>query len=1045
MGVLACGVLLLALICHSHSYSLRDPLSRFKRYQEAPWSDPNDCSRIRQPVIQSNPHNLTLDIRMPGVIPSASDTYLCMAVPVPTQRDAYIVDFVPHATMDTAHHMLLYGCRTPASTKGYWDCGTEQGTCRDAAKIMYAWARNAPPTKLPRDVGFKVGGDTRITHFVLQIHYGDVSAFRDHHRDCSGLTLTMTSKPQPFIAGIYLMMSMDTVIPPGKRVTNADIACLYDSFPMHPFAFRTHTHRLGQVVSGYRVRDGKWTLIGRQSPQLPQAFYPVSNSIAVEYGDTLAARCVFTGEGKTTKTIIGGTSEDEMCNFYMMYYMESKHAVPYMDCMDHGPSSLFKNIPPEASVPIPVPAGHMMMGMMHGGGHGTDVQDDSALLEPKRAEEDVLGQGDLASLLSKLFMERQDVVHVRNKYNPSEVERAQADLLDSLMQKKDLPWASPPRIGYDQRGNPILVRDRVHKFHLLESTVRPASGRSMPVFRPVSVVAKADKTGAHLEEAADWPEAPLQLGQVSGLALDSDGNLVIFHRGDHRWGMNSFDNQGRYLQRSLGPIRQPTILVVDPAKGKVLQASGKNMFYMPHGITTDKDNNYWVTDVALHQVMKLSGDGQDKPLVVLGEAFVPGSDEYHFCKPTDVAVDPESGNIYVSDGYCNQRILKFSPDGKYLKQWGAGYTDRRKRLPFQIPHSLVFLPDRREVCVADRENGRIQCFQAESGESVKEIKKDEFGGEVFAVSYSPEQGGLIYAVNGESPTGVSAPLKGFVVNYSTKEILDTFSPDSQKFKMPHDIVVSKDGSVFVADADTNSVIKFVPGGTDHRSVKKGGIEVQEIEETETIVQAHLKPLHKLPRQHAIVVAAVQNQQQQQQALLLQQQQALKQQQQQQQQQKPHLEQQHQQQQHQSAVAPEPQKQQQQDHEKEKEKEKEKSAVHQAAQGVSPAVVTTLLLIPLVVVLAVGVFIRWKKSRMYGDDYEVKLEPNSSGGILGKLRGKAAGTLNLGNFFATHKGYTRQGFDRLSTEGSDQEKDDEDATDSENEEYAAPPLPPISSS
>ncbi|XP_062409752.1 peptidyl-glycine alpha-amidating monooxygenase B isoform X3 [Sardina pilchardus] len=944
MGVLACGVLLLALICHSHSYSLRDPLSRFKRYQEAPWSDPNDCSRIRQPVIQSNPHNLTLDIRMPGVIPSASDTYLCMAVPVPTQRDAYIVDFVPHATMDTAHHMLLYGCRTPASTKGYWDCGTEQGTCRDAAKIMYAWARNAPPTKLPRDVGFKVGGDTRITHFVLQIHYGDVSAFRDHHRDCSGLTLTMTSKPQPFIAGIYLMMSMDTVIPPGKRVTNADIACLYDSFPMHPFAFRTHTHRLGQVVSGYRVRDGKWTLIGRQSPQLPQAFYPVSNSIAVEYGDTLAARCVFTGEGKTTKTIIGGTSEDEMCNFYMMYYMESKHAVPYMDCMDHGPSSLFKNIPPEASVPIPVPAGHMMMGMMHGGGHGTDVQDDSALLEPKRAEEDVLGQG------------------------------------------------------------------------------------------------------AHLEEAADWPEAPLQLGQVSGLALDSDGNLVIFHRGDHRWGMNSFDNQGRYLQRSLGPIRQPTILVVDPAKGKVLQASGKNMFYMPHGITTDKDNNYWVTDVALHQVMKLSGDGQDKPLVVLGEAFVPGSDEYHFCKPTDVAVDPESGNIYVSDGYCNQRILKFSPDGKYLKQWGAGYTDRRKRLPFQIPHSLVFLPDRREVCVADRENGRIQCFQAESGESVKEIKKDEFGGEVFAVSYSPEQGGLIYAVNGESPTGVSAPLKGFVVNYSTKEILDTFSPDSQKFKMPHDIVVSKDGSVFVADADTNSVIKFVPGGkADHRSVKKGGIEVQEIEETETIVQAHLKPLHKLPRQHAIVVAAVQNQQQQQQALLLQQQQALKQQQQQQQQQKPHLEQQHQQQQHQSAVAPEPQKQQQQDHEKEKEKEKEKSAVHQAAQGVSPAVVTTLLLIPLVVVLAVGVFIRWKKSRMYGDDYEVKLEPNSSGGILGKLRGKAAGTLNLGNFFATHKGYTRQGFDRLSTEGSDQEKDDEDATDSENEEYAAPPLPPISSS
>lgn len=66
-----------------------------------------------------------------------------------------------------------------------------------------------------------------------------------------------------------------------------------------------------------------------------------------------------------------GTSEDEMCNFYIMYYMDSQHAVPYMDCMEPGPSALFRNIPDEANVPIPVPAGHMMMGMMHGGGHGT--------------------------------------------------------------------------------------------------------------------------------------------------------------------------------------------------------------------------------------------------------------------------------------------------------------------------------------------------------------------------------------------------------------------------------------------------------------------------------------------------------------------------------------------------------------------------------------------------------------------------------------------------------------------------------------------------
>ncbi|KAG7247429.1 hypothetical protein CRUP_035543, partial [Coryphaenoides rupestris] len=265
----------------------------------------------------------------------------------------------------------------------------------------------------------------------------------------------------------------------------------------------------------------------------------------------------------------------------------------------------------------------------------------------------------------------------------------------------------------------------------------------------------------------------------------------------------------RYQQRSIGPIQQSTILVVDPVKGDVLKASGRNTFYLPHGITTDKENNYWVTDVALHQVFKLGSKERDGgALVVLGKAFAPGSDRQHFCQPTDVAVDPGTGNVYVSDGYCNSRVMKFSPDGKYLSEWGAGSSDRRRRIPFSIPHSLAFLPDRRELCVADRENGRIQCFVADSGEFLKEIKKEEFGGEVYAIAYSPHNGGLIYAVNGESPYGYSAPISGFVIDYSSKDIVNVFSPVTQVFKMPHDIVVSQDDSVFVGDADSGSVFKF---------------------------------------------------------------------------------------------------------------------------------------------------------------------------------------------------------------------------------------------
>lgn len=94
-------------------------------------------------------------------------------------------------------------------------------------------------------------------------------------------------------------------------------------------------------------------------------------------------------------------------------------------------------------------------------------------------------------------------------------------------------------------------------------------------------------------------------------------------------------------------------------------------------------------------------------------------------------------------------------------------------------------------------------------------------------------------------------------------------------------------------------------------------------------------------------------------------------------------------------------------------------------------------------LAILVFIRWRKTTVYGADGEHKLD-SSSGRILGRLRGKGGGGLNLGNFFASHKGYSRKGFDRLSTEGSDQEKDEDDGTDSE-EECSAPPPPPAPSS
>nr|XP_005889864.1 PREDICTED: peptidyl-glycine alpha-amidating monooxygenase isoform X4 [Bos mutus] len=822
------SLLVLLLVFPSGWGGVRSPLSVFKRFKETTRSFSNECLGTTRPVIPIDSSDFALDIRMPGVTPKQSDTYFCMSVRLPMDEEAFVIDFKPRASMDTVHHMLLFGCNMPASTGNYWFC--DEGTCTDKANILYAWARNAPPTRLPKGVGFRVGGETGSKYFVLQVHYGDISAFRDNHKDCSGVSLHLTRLPQPLIAGMYLMMSVDTVIPPGGKVVNSDISCHYKKYPMHVFAYRVHTHHLGKVVSGYRVRNGQWTLIGRQSPQLPQAFYPVERPVDVSFGDILAARCVFTGEGRTEVTHIGGTSSDEMCNLYIMYYMEAKHAVSFMTCTQNVAPDMFRTIPPEANIPIPVKSD---MVMMHGHHKETENKDKTSLLQqPKREEEGVLEQGDFYSLLSKLLGEREDVVHV-HKYNPTEKAESESDLvaeIANVVQKKDLGRSDTRESAEQERGNAILVRDRIHKFHRLVSTLRPAESRVLSLQQPLPGEGtwEPEHTGDfHVEEALDWPGVYLLPGQVSGVALDPQNNLVIFHRGDHVWDGNSFDSKFVYQQRGLGPIEEDTILVIDPNNAAVLQSSGKNLFYLPHGLSIDKDGNYWVTDVALHQVFKLDPKSKEGPLLTLGRSMQPGSDQNHFCQPTDVAVDPDTGTIYVSDGYCNSRLVQFSPSGKFITQWGeASLESSPKPGQFRVPHSLALVPPLGQLCVADRENGRIQCFKTDTKEFVREIKHPSFGRNVFAISYIP---GLLFAVNGKPYFEDQEPVQGFVMNFSSGEIIDVFKPVRKHFDMPHDIAASEDGTVYVGDAHTNTVWKFTSTEKmEHRSVKKAGIEVQEI-------------------------------------------------------------------------------------------------------------------------------------------------------------------------------------------------------------------------
>jgi DNA-binding beta-propeller fold protein YncE len=94
--------------------------------------------------------------------------------------------------------------------------------------------------------------------------------------------------------------------------------------------------------------------------------------------------------------------------------------------------------------------------------------------------------------------------------------------------------------------------------------------------------------------------------------------------------------------------------------------------------------------------------GRGRLLLTLGEPFVNGRDEKHFCKPTDVAVSNDRSSVFVADGYCNARVVKLDAQGNYVGQYEMG----RDETPLSIPHSLVLIESLDLVCVADRENGR---------------------------------------------------------------------------------------------------------------------------------------------------------------------------------------------------------------------------------------------------------------------------------------------------------------------------------------------------
>ncbi|CAH8866565.1 unnamed protein product [Trichobilharzia szidati] len=293
-----------------------------------------------------------------------------------------------------------------------------------------------------------------------------------------------------------------------------------------------------------------------------------------------------------------------------------------------------------------------------------------------------------------------------------------------------------------------------------------------------------DSQGFLVEFNQQWPSKDVntKLGVVSSIkgADESGSDVYVLHRGDRIWDMNTFDQQNNYRLNKSEPIKDGVLVRI--LDGEIRETYLPEKFYLPHGLTIDPDGNFWITDVALHQVFKFSPHLSSEPLLVLGERFKPGSGENQFCKPTDVVVST-NGQVFISDGYCNSRIMKFDGSGKLLKSWGHETKNRTHPGPdeLNLPHQLALFENEDTLCVADRINARVVCYKAglysdnneDTGKYLFEYIQSE-SRPIYGVTIEPKKK-LIFALVGSTEGKDDSKVE--IIDFTTQNKIDEIKND----------------------------------------------------------------------------------------------------------------------------------------------------------------------------------------------------------------------------------------------------------------------------
>lgn len=270
------------------------------------------------------------------------------------------------------------------------------------------------------------------------------------------------------------------------------------------------------------------------------------------------------------------------------------------------------------------------------------------------------------------------------------------------------------------------------------------------------------QSGASYKVDANWaqlPDGKTWDGSTSWITADGKGNVLVLVRTAPYF---------RWFNRD----------------GKFVKASGEDgLFGTAHSVTIDSQGFLWGTDSTGHQVHKFSPDG--RVLMTLGRKGVAGDNTSRdlFNQPNHVAIAP-NGDIYISDGYQNARVVHFTGTGQFVRIIGGVKGSQPGQL--QVPHGVA-LDSQGRILVNDSDNQRVSVF-------------DKNGKFVESWPF-PSRGGIVVA--SDDTVYVSDVNVGVVNIVKNGKQVDSVSADRA-----HGLGVDTDGSIYVSGASRMTVMKI---------------------------------------------------------------------------------------------------------------------------------------------------------------------------------------------------------------------------------------------